>query len=77
MLLDLLFNFSPQYISTVNHINIPSFDKIKILMKNAYGYDFKANTNSSIDYKGVLVAMKNAVSGMCFVNNSYKFFSCM
>ena len=28
-------------------------------------------TNSSIDYKGVLVAMKNAVSGMSFVNASY------
>ena len=28
-------------------------------------------TNSTIDYKGVLVAMKDAISGMKFVNNSF------
>ena len=29
------------------------------------------STNSAIDYKGVLVALKNAVSGMKFVNNTF------
>ena len=29
------------------------------------------STNSTIDYKGVLVALKNAISGMKFVNSSF------